>query len=172
MADVEVDGVEKTIAQTERFIDNVTGGNMADHIDDEIETFRSYIRQSIQAHGLVESGDLLNSFKIERAGNSWNIFSTEAHADYLEYGTGPHTIRPDEADVLAFEPENPADYGDNYDEETGYVYASVVEHPGNAQYRFVDNAQNVWLADLEIGLHTAVRKEIIKSGLSKSIQTV
>jgi len=163
MADIETEGFDKAIASVEQLADNLDEG-LASHIDDEVERLRSVIRAEIQRQGLVDDGDLLASFKVERTGNSWSVYSTEAHASYLEFGTTEHTIRPDDAAVLAWQPENPAQYGDNYDPETGYVYMAAVDHPGNKAYNFVENSQRAWAADLTIGLRSAVRKEILKAG--------
>lgn len=166
MADIETEGFDEAIANVQQLSDNLEDG-LARHIDDEVERLKRAIRQEIKRQGLVDTGDLLASFIAKRTSDSsWTVYSTEEHADYLEFGTSEHTIRPDEAQVLAFEPENPAQYGDNYDPETGYVYATVVEHPGNEPYNFVENAQRAWAAGLTIGLRGAVRKEIVKAGFS------
>lgn len=161
MADIETEGFADAIESVERLADNLEGGGMASHIDDEADRLKSAIRKQIQRRDLIDSGDLLASFVVKQpSDDSWTVFSTEEHADYLEHGTSEHTIRPDKAPVLAWQTENPAKYGDNYDPETGYVYATVVDHPGNEAYEFVEDAQRAWSAGLLVGLRSAVRKKL------------
>lgn len=165
MAKVETEGFEKAIAQTEQLADNLED-NMADYVDDEVHKLRRKIVQNIHEDGLIDTGELVNSFVVERKGNTWEVYSTEDHAKYLEEGTPPHDIYPDDKEMLAFVPEDPSKYGGNYDEETGYVFLEMVKHPGNQPYRFVENAQWAWEAGLAIGLRQAVRKEILKAGFT------
>lgn len=169
MAKVRTRGFEKVIAKTEQLADNLDDG-IERHVDGEVERLKRAIRKEIKRQGLVETGDLLNSFEIRRRPDGeWEVFSTEAHADYLEYGTSAHTIRPNKKQFLAFKPENPAPYGNSYDPETGYVYVSVVDHPGNEDYKFVRNAQAAWAAGLFVRLRQAVRREIVKAGFKPGV---
>jgi hypothetical protein len=172
MADIDTEGFEKVQGMVEQLGDNLSDG-MEDHIDDEVDKLVRLIKAEIKRQGLVDDPSdkpdqipLHASIKSEGGEGEWVVGSVAPHASAIEHGADEHIIRPRRANILAFQPENPAKYEGNpsYDPDSGYVFTNIVEHPGNDEYNYIQNAQRGWLVDLEFGLRSAVRKEIMKAG--------
>lgn len=155
-------------------------------VEDEVETLLEAIVQKIKQKGLVGDSDdkpsqppLVSSFKKNKSGSSqWTIYSTAEHAMALEEGASPHRIEPDDAALLAWEPENPADYPTKeeaegrpntwYDPDAGMVFSTGVGHPGNEAYHYIAEAQAGWAPIAHIQIEQAVQQAIVEAGFKPS----
>lgn len=87
------------------------------------------IRQNIRAGRHVQTGALVRSVRIRRAGFSYHVFIGTDHWWTVEYGSPPHEIRAPAGHVLRFVKPN----GE-------IVYTMRIRHPGNPAYRVVRRA--------------------------------
>lgn len=167
MAEIETSGFTKAIRNTEKFADDLENGEVYDEVDSEAERLRKAMRNAVLKKGLVETGELAQSFESTHNstpdGDIWSVFSTKDYAEYLNDGTTPHTIRAKDSPVLSFEPENPAEYGDKYDEESGRVAFTSVDHPGTKPFLFAENAQRRWGSTFGTNIKQAVVRSLLKA---------
>lgn len=103
-------------------------------------------RRSNGMYAILQSGMLLG----RDADGDLAFGYTHPAAEYHEFGTEPHTIRPDDGDVLAFKwpdaPDGVVDMftaeGEDRSDWDGWVYFPKVEHPGNPAIGFVTKGRN------------------------------
>lgn len=152
------------------------------------------ILNQIREEGLVnendtkpEQVDLKDSFILRRIGQkNWIIYSVAPHALPLEDGTnhlGGYEIKPNDADLLSWVPENPANYpskdevsnergfvveGTWYDPDAGRVFSTGVEHPGVEPHKYVFRAQASWEVDLARDIFITTGDAIVSSGFKPS----
>lgn len=156
-------------------------------VENEVNKLINAIEEKIVEKGLV--GDpsdkpgqppLVASFRKNQSGNNeWTIYSTAEHAMALEEGASPHTIEPDNANLLAFVPDDPSKYPQKsnvmtsdgyaltdswYDPEKGMVFATKVDHPGNKEYNYISEAQARWYPIAHININSAVKNSIRQAG--------
>jgi hypothetical protein len=166
MADVDTDGFDDAMAKIQRLGDNLDDG-LNDDIGRMVDQLIFDIQAEISRQGLVDSGELVNSFSKRRWNDKfWHVTTSAEHAEPIDEGAGPHTITPRNEPVLAFQPENPAAYAGNpsYDPDSGYVFTEYVEHPGNRPYNYVGKALQRWETTLALGIEPKVKREIYKAG--------
>lgn len=185
MADIdtsELDDVQRDLAALEVNLRR----KVPSAVEDEVENLIEAIQNKIVQKGLV--GDpsdkpgqppLVASFKKNSSGSSeWTIYSTAEHAMAIEEGASPHRIEPDDAALLAWEPESPAAYPTKdeiegfpqtwYDPDDGMVYSTGVSHPGNEAYHYIAEAQAQWAPIAHIQIEQAVQAAIVQSGFKPS----
>ncbi len=167
MAEVDTDGFDDAMAKIHRLGDNLET-NLEDDVGRMVDQLIFDIETEISRQGLVESGELMNSFSKRRWNRKfWHITTSAEHAEPIDEGASPHPIAPRNAPVLAFQPENPAAYAGNpsFDPESGYVFTDYVEHPGNRPYNYLGKALQAWQGStLQLGMRPPVRREIYKAG--------
>jgi hypothetical protein len=154
-------------------------------VEDEVDALIESIEDKIVQKGLV--GDpsdkpgqppLVASFKESSSGSSrWTIYSTAEHAMALEEGADPHRIEPKNAVMLSWVPENPSDYpkkGDPdrgktyYDPDSGMVFSTGVDHPGNDEYAYITEAQAAWAPIAHVQIEESVKDAIVEAGFKPS----
>lgn len=153
------------------------------------------ILEQIRTEGLINENDtkpdqvdLADSFVFRRIGQkNWLIYSVAPHALPLEDGTndlGGYEIKPNDADLLSWVPENPGQYptkdevsnergyvveGTWYDPEQNRVFSTgVEEHPGVEPHKYVFKAQASWEIDLKKSLYLTTGEAIVRSGFKPS----
>lgn len=168
MVDIDLSELDRVQRKLDRLEENLEKETRRE-VDRQVGALIRAIREEIIAEGLVETGELLASFESQQDGKShWIIYSTADHARPLEEGASPHTIEPDRAQVLSWIPENPADYPEHYDPETGRVYIDSVNHPGNRAYRYILGGQEDWAPIMRLEVETVVHSAIIESGFRRT----
>jgi hypothetical protein len=172
MARVKTKGFKKVRLMLDKLGDNLSDG-MEKHVDKEVDRLVRAIKKEIGRQGLrddptdkPEQIALRASIKKVEGGTEWVVGSIAPHASAIEHGSKDHIIRPRNASILAFQPDNPAKYEGNpaYDPDSGYVFTDFVDHPGNDAYNYMQNAQISWYFDLRVNLRNAVRQEIMRAG--------
>lgn len=100
----------------------------------EAEKWREISIQALRESGARLGWDVdevAESFtEVEKRGEGWGFTVESDYASIMEFGTSPHTIRPDTAEVLSFEAGGEQ------------VFAKEVEHPGTPALLFVQHGQN------------------------------
>lgn len=98
-----------------------------------------YIAATMKSLAPVDTGNLRDSIGVRSQGNSIVIgpdLGKAPYAGYVEFGTGPHEIRPRNAKALRFTVGGQV------------VFARVVHHPGTRPAYYVAGAFQQWLAQL------------------------
>lgn len=166
MAEVKTKGFTQMLRRLNKLGDNLDS-NLDDDVGRMVDQLIFDIQSEIVRQGLVESGELYNSFS-KRRWNShyWHVTTSAEHATPLDKGSSGGIITPRRATKLAFKPDNPAKYSGNpsFDPDSGYVFTEFVDHPGNREYNYIGKALQVWETTLERGMKRPVQREIIKAG--------
>ena len=88
----------------------------------------------------TRTGKLRGSIRIERHGDEYHVVAGSRlayYAPFVEFGTRPHIIRPRRARVLRFEVRGKL------------IYARIVHHPGSRPIRFMEDALDRTLMELD-----------------------
>lgn len=166
MAEVDTDGFDKAMAKIHRLGNNLDT-NLNDDVGRQVDQLIEDIQREISRQGLIDSGELYNSFSKRRWNDHyWHITTSAEHAIPLDEGSSGGIITPRNASQLAFKPDNPSKYAGNpsFDPDSGYVFAESVDHPGNREYNYIGKALQRWESTLELGMRGPVRREIQKAG--------
>jgi len=168
MAEVDTDGFDHAMARLFRLGEN-SQTHLHDDVGRQVDQLIEDIQREIVRQGLVDSGELYNSFSKRRwNAHYWHVTTSAEHAAPIDEGSSRHIITPLRAEKLAFKPENPAKYADSdsasFDPDSGYVVTEFVDHPGNREYNYVGKALQRWETTLALGMRGPVRREIQKAG--------
>lgn len=187
MVDVDTSEIDEAIASVEALGETIPIQTRKT-VEDEVDNLVDAIQRNAEAKGLRDTGELIASFDSAPSGGSrWTIWSSAEHAMPLEEGASPHPITPDDARLLAWEPESSGDYptmktaealsmhssgGDApnawYDADAGMVFSVGVSHPGNEAYHYIRDAQTEWKPIAMIQVSNAVDTAIRAAGFSSA----
>lgn len=108
------------------------------------EAFRDQVQEEIKKSEIDSDsgGELMNSWVVRPKGQyKYEVRSTADHAVYLEVGTSEHKIR---GNPLVFEPRpgTEDEYPDAVIRDDGLVQITEVDHPGNEEYGYFQDAYN------------------------------
>jgi len=86
----------------------------------------------VEVNGLDDVFEELDDLKDDYSGpvESWVVGTNTEYAPIVEYGSSPHTITPDDADVLRFELDGEV------------IFTDEVQHPGTDPQPFFRPAVN------------------------------
>lgn len=108
--------------------------------DSEATTMRvliesaNFLLAEMEARVPVDSGALRKSLAVRVEGDKITVGPDTPYADYVEFGTKPHVIKPKKpGGVLRFQVNGQ------------WVYAKVVNHPGTKAQPFVRPAFDAWV---------------------------
>lgn len=115
---------------------------------------RDKARTLLLGHIAQVSNPLADDIKYEIDGDKVRVFTNNPINKYIEEGTRPHTIEPDDADALHFMAKEAGSYDDGTSISPGdEVTVQKVEHPGTKPRPFFNQA---------LALSKAKIKEIIE----------
>lgn len=107
----------------------------------------NYIKAEMEARVPVDTGRLRQSIQIRVIGNKIIIGPDTEYDEAVEFGTGPHEIRPKSKKALAFKVGG------------RMVIVAKVNHPGTRAQPFVRPAFNAWVDTLgELAAEANVQK--------------
>lgn len=98
----------------------------------------------------IRTGFLRESITAAETPDGFMVYPTAKYAEYVEYGTGPHTIFPSVAKVLRFELPSGA-----------VIFAKHVEHPGFPGRFFVQKTFEVVKMELQ-RLYSEIVERLLK----------
>jgi len=109
MANFGSDGIEGFLDDIDRFKQDVqlAREKLPEAIDEGVEQtsreFQGQVRRNIIKFNLIDTGQLYESIdREELSGPRHRVYTDLQRAKWIEFGTSPHTIRPDEAGALRF----------------------------------------------------------------------
>lgn len=118
-----------------------------------VETASEQVVEDAQRNAPVDTGELRERIDLlpQIRALERTVVAAADHSAYVEYGTSPHIIRPDEAQALRFQAGG----------ET--VFATRVEHPGTAPQPFLRPALNDNRSTLKREIQDELRAELRRS---------
>ena len=96
----------------------------------------NYLKTEMEARVPVDTGRLKQSIQVRVSGKRITVGPDTPYAEYVEFGTAPHVIKPKKSNVLAFQAGGRT------------VIVRSVNHPGTKAQPFVRPAFEAWVDTL------------------------
>ena len=124
-----LDEFEAEVAEAERKVD----GALDNATEETAQLVTRTAARTLDAHGAIRSGRLRSSLSYIEIETAHYLVGTDVeYAPHVEFGTEPHIITPNDADVLVF--EQPRNYFGIEDEK---VFTQYAQHPGTKAQPFL-----------------------------------
>lgn len=145
-----ISGFEELADDLEAAADALDNADAEAALDRAVEDTAEQASDTAQDNAPVDTGELRDSIHVENAHrplSRWVVASAD-HARAVEYGTGPFTITPDEAEALRFEVDGEV------------VFAQNVDHPGISAQPYLRPALHEHRTTLRRNIREALRETL------------